>query len=94
MDDILAIPFITNRLRHWQARLHTAQRLESQAREALQALSLHLATQAASGESITLASKEVQQHARLVMRYERRIQQCQQRLAHYTERLAIEMAAG
>jgi hypothetical protein len=92
VDDLLAIPFINNRLRHWQARLGTTERLEELAREALQSAALHLATIAASGESVAFATKEVQNQARLVVHYERIIQHCERRLAHYTERLKIETA--
>lgn len=93
MDELLAIPFINNRLRHWQVRLNTSERLEEKAREALQSAALHLANQAASGGTIALAMKEVQHHTRVVMHYERTIQHCKRRLAHYSERLRIETAA-
>lgn len=90
--DNLVIPFITNRLNHWQTRMSTSQRLEETAREALQAAALHLATLAASGEPISLASREVSNHTRMIVHYERVIQQCGRRVDHYTDRLQIEMA--
>lgn len=82
----------TGRIRKWEREVAKWTRGLAFCREQLQSVALDLARASVMGDPILDLSCEVATHTRCVFRAERSLESAVRRLAHYRDRLALEIA--